>query len=482
MAELAKLLIDGKWVPASDGASAVAVDPGRDRSVGAYAVGTIDDMDAAIAAANQTFKATDWRRSPRVRAKVLLEMAERLQANQQVIAKAISAENGKLYREAAHEVAVSVSELQYYAGLARNIFGRVMEVEPNLYSTLAMEPLGVAGVIVPWNAPITLLVRSLAPAIAAGCTTVVKPADQTAIVNAAFFELFDDVEALPDGAVNVVSGPVPVSERLVQSDDVNVISYTGSTHVGKLIMAAGAATLKRMNLELGGSAPCIILPDADVSTAVAGISRACFAHAGQVCMAASRVFVPRARLDEFQAAFSARFRDTNVGFQEEDAADMGPVIDSSSRDRVLGMVKSMKEDGEVLVQGEAIEGKYASGAFLSPSLVHAREKDSPMLTQEVFGPAMSLIAYDDEQEAVEGANDTRYGLCASVWTKDYGSGQRVASQVEAGTVWINHHMRTHAEIEVGGYKESGVGRLHGVQGLTEFMHTKAIAWMQAEAS
>ena len=146
MAELAKLLIDGKWVPASDGASAVAVDPGRDRSVGAYAVGTIDDMDAAIAAANQTFKATDWRRSPRVRAKVLLEMAERLQANQQVIAKAISAENGKLYREAAHEVAVSVSELQYYAGLARNIFGRVMEVEPNLYSTLAMEPLGVAGV------------------------------------------------------------------------------------------------------------------------------------------------------------------------------------------------------------------------------------------------------------------------------------------------------------------------------------------------
>ena len=219
MAELAKLLIDGKWVPASDGASAVAVDPARGRSVGAYAVGTIDDMDAAIAAANQTFKAT-----PRVRAKVLLEMAQCLQANQQAIAKAISAENGKLYREAAHEVAVSVSELQYYAGLARNIFGRVMEVEPNLYSTLAMEPLGVAGVIVPWNAPITLLVRSLAPAIAAGCTTVVKPADQTAIVNAAFFELFDDVEALPDGAVNVVSGPVPVSERLVQSDDVNVIS------------------------------------------------------------------------------------------------------------------------------------------------------------------------------------------------------------------------------------------------------------------
>ena len=478
MADMAKLLIDGQWTRASDGGAAVGINPATGGTVGEYAVGSLDDVDAAIAAAKQAFKISSWAHAPRVRAEVLLEFANRLDANKDRIVKAMSAENGKLHREAAHEVAVSVSELRYYAGLARNIFGKVAELEPGLYSMLTMEPLGVAAVIVPWNAPITLLVRSVAPAIAAGCTMIIKPADQTAIVNSMVFELLDDIDAIPDGVINVVTGPVPVSERLVQSEDVDVISYTGSTHVGKLIMEAGAKTLKRMNLELGGSAPCVILPDADKAATIAGISRACFAHAGQVCMAASRVYVPRSRLDEFQDGFSDSFRDIQLGFADDTEAQMGPVIDKASRDRVLDIVATSSDTADVLVQGGPLDGVYENGAFLTPSLLHVTDKGSPMLTQEIFGPAMSLIAYDEEGEAIDGANDTRYGLCASVWTKDHGAGQRVAARIDAGTVWLNHHMRTHAEIEVGGYKESGIGRLHGVQGLNEFLHTKNISWMQ----
>lgn len=478
MADPAQLLIDGRWTGASDGAVATAADPATGEAIGEYAVGTVDDVEAAIAAARRALRTTDWAHAPRMRAQVLLELANRLEAHKGRIAGAMSAQNGKLHREAAHEVHVSVSELRYYAGLARNIFGRVMEVEPGVFSMIAMEPLGVAGIIVPWNAPITLLVRSVAPAVAAGCSMVVKPADQTAIVNAMFFELLDGIDGLPAGIVNVVAGPTPVAERLVQSEGVDVISYTGSTRVGKLIMAAGAPTLKRMNLELGGSAPCVILPDADAPATVAGIARACFAHAGQVCMAASRVFVPRGRMDEMQAAFGESFGAARVGFVDDAAAQMGPMIDMTSRDRVLGLVETAGAGDEVLVQGAAQGGEYANGAFLTPSLLHVDRKDSPMLAQEVFGPAMSLIPYDDEEEAIAGANGTRYGLCASVWTRDHGAGRRVAAQIEAGTVWLNHHMRTHAEIEVGGFKESGVGRLHGVQGLAEFLHTRAIAWTQ----
>ena len=476
MSETAKLLIDGDWRGASDQGTATVLDPATGKGVGDYAVGTVDDMHAAIDAARRAFRGTDWAHAPKKRAAVLLAFADRLEANKEELAQLVAQQNGKLIGEARHEVFVSVSELRYYAGLARNIFGKVAELEPDLYAMLVTQPLGVAGIIVPWNAPITLLVRSLAPAIAAGCTSVIKPADQTSIVNAKVFELLDGLDSVPAGAINVVTGPVPVSEVLVASEDVDVISYTGSTHVGKLIMAAGAKTLKRMNLELGGSAPCIILPDADAATTVAGISRACFAHAGQVCMAASRVLVPNARLDELQAAFSDTFANLKLGFQSDADAKMGTMIDQPSRERVCKLVADASVTDDVLVQGEALDGEYASGAFLSPSLLNVTDRSSPMLTQEIFGPAMSLVGYDDIEQSIEIANDSRYGLCASVWTADFREGQRVATQLDAGTVWLNHHMRTHAEIEVGGFKESGIGRLHGVQGLEEFMHTKNISW------
>ncbi len=477
MTDSAKLLINGKWRASGDGTVESAIDPASGAVVGEYHVGTMEDMHEAIGAARRAFQSSDWAHAPRKRSQLLLDFADRLEAEQESIAQLMSTQNGKLVREARHELHVSVSELRYYAGLARNIFGKVSELEPSLYAMLTQEPLGVAGIIVPWNAPSTLLIRSLAPALAAGCTCIVKPADQTAVMNARVFALLDGLESLPAGVVNVVAGPVTVSEALVQSEDVDVISYTGSTHVGKLIMASGAATLKRMNLELGGSAPCLILEDADLKTAVAGISRACFAHAGQVCMAASRVFIPRSRADEFQAAFSASFAGVRLGLQSDADAGMGTMIDTASRERVLNMVSA--SGAEILVQGEVPGGELAAGAFLSPSLLHVADRSSPILRDEIFGPVMSLIIYDVPAEAIAGANDSRYGLCASVWTGDLGAGQRVAREIQAGTVWINHHMRTHAEIEVGGFKESGIGRLHGVQGLEEFMHCKNVSYSTA---
>jgi len=472
----AENLIAGQWLAASEGATAQSINPASGAVMGTYAVGTVADVDRAAAVAREVFESSAWVHSPRQRAQVLLDYADRLDAAKEQIARQMSQENGKLLGEAAHEIMVSVSELRYYAGLARNIFGRTTEIEPSLYAMINSEPLGVAAIIVPWNAPVTLLIRSLAPALAAGCTVIVKPAEQTSLLNKAVISLLSDLPDLPAGVVNVVNGGVDVSQRLVTSLDVDVISYTGSTHVGKLIMADAAQTMKRLNLELGGSAPCLVFPDADLDIALAGIAKAAFAHAGQVCMATSRVFVHSSIADQFEQALAERFRQLKLGMMDDPTAGMGPLINQSSVERVLSLVESSTSAAEVLVQGERPGQELSNGSFLSPSLLRVTSSDAPCLKDEVFGPLVSLIRFTDEQEVIKQSNDTRYGLCGSVWTQDLNLGLRVANKMQCGTVWINQHMRTHAEVEVGGYKESGLGRLHGVEGLMEFMHSKHISY------
>jgi len=476
MSELARHLINGEWVNSSNYEFVAVNNTGTGEVIGEYASGTEADVELAVAAAKSAFKSTEWANSPRVRAAVLLEFADRMEKVQDELAQQMSRENGKLVGESRHEVSVTISELRYYAGLARNIFGRVMEIEPSLYALLSSEPLGVSVIIVPWNAPITLLVRSLAPALAAGCTVVIKPAEQTSIINSKVIELTDGITGLPDGVINVVNGGVEVSKALVASRDVDVISYTGSTGVGKMIMEAGASTLKRMNLELGGSAPCIVMPDADMQKTVPAIVRAACAHAGQVCMSASRIFVHTSKIDEFQSAITEQFRSLRVGFVDDESSQMGPVIDSNNAERVLRIVDSSRSAGEILVQGEVLEGDFKTGNFLTPSLVNVTDPSSVMLHQEIFGPAISLNTFSEEEDVITRANNSRFGLCSSVWTQDLATGQRMAHKLETGTIWINQHMRTHAEIEAGGYKESGLGRLHGVEGLMEFMHSKHISW------
>jgi len=469
--------IDGAFVDSGDGRIVPTHNPADGTEVGRFADGGALEAEVAIAAARRAFEAPRWAHDPRLRASVLLEMAGALEQQRAPLARTFTAENGKPLREAEHEVMVSASELRFYAGLARATFGRVLETEPGQMSMIVREPMGVAGIIVPWNAPIILLIRSLAPALAAGCTAVVKHAPQTALTSAMVCEAFARCESLPKGVVNafVESGNTG-AQLLVSSLDVDVVSYTGSTHVGKLIMQAASGTLKRLNLELGGSAPCLVFADADLDRTVPALVRAGMIMAGQQCVAASRLIVHESIREAFTERMRAALTALVVGRGDDPRTQMGPLIDHRSRDRVEALVQAARSSTTVHLAGQRPDGTLANGAFLTPGLIEVADPSAPILHQEIFGPTLTLQTFGSESEAVERANDSRFGLAASVWTRDHHRAQRVAARIRAGTVWLNMHGRLAAEVETGGYRESGIGRLHGVQGLEEFLQTKHVAW------
>src|SRR5690606_1064515 len=279
------------------------------------------------------------------------------------------------------------------------------------------------------------------------------------------------------GAVNMlVETGDAVGKLLVASPDVDMVSYTGSTEVGKKIMAASAATLKRLNLELGGNAPCVVFDDADLDRAAEGIVRAALSHAGQVCVAASRVIVHRRVAEALEAKLLARLRDVRLGLADDPATELGPLIDLPSRDRIGRLVSGAKVADEVLLEGRPADGPLAAGAFITPSLVRVRNPRSALVTDEVFGPVLSVQTFDDDGEAIAKANASRFGLAASVWSRDLARAQRAAAAIKSGSVWINAHTRLFPEIETGGYRESGIGRLHGVEGLEAFLQTKAMTY------
>lgn len=469
--------INGKWLDSASGDVSESINPANGEVLGTYSAASKTEAEMAINAARNAFEKTDWCHTPRIREKVLLEFADRIEAETDNLTALLTAENGKLLAEARPEVLAGISEARYYAGLSRNIFGRVTEIEPSLYSILSREPLGVAGIIVPWNAPIALLLRSLAPAMAAGCASVIKSAPQTALFSAELFRILSEVSDLPDGIVNMfVEDGSDGAKEMVASPEVDIISYTGSTDVGKQIMAAGAPTLTRMNLELGGNAPIILLADVDLTTAVPAIVRAGMNMTGQYCCSACHIMVHESRLDETLSRFKEQMNSVVVGPGIESHSQMGPMINNASRDRVINLVASSQASDEIIIRGEAANGRLACGSFLTPSLIQIKDSNSTLYHNEIFGPVLCINTFSDEDDAVFKANNTRFGLAASVWTKDLFAAQRVANRIKSGNIWINSHGRLFSEIENGGYKESGIGRLHGVEGLAEFMQTKHISW------
>ena len=469
--------IAGAWTAGAKGDVGESINPSTGRVIGAFAVAERADVERAANAARRAFYITNWARSATMRASALLEMADALEKARPELKLLLASENGKLIREADHEIGAGVSELRYYAGLARNIFGRITEIEPHAYSMLAREAYPVAGIIVPWNAPVTLLVRSLAPALAAGCCAVVKVAAETALVSHEIFRLWSRCSSLPSGVLNFVLGTGrEAGAALVESPDVDIISFTGSTHVGKSIMQSAASTLKRVNLELGGSAPCIVLADANIDKAVAGIVRAGLSHAGQVCVAASRVLVDRRLADPLQDALVAKLKRIRTGCSDDPASDMGPMINRRAVDRISTLVSVSEYHSEVIVRGERPDGVPKAGAFISPSLVRVRSPDAAILADEVFGPALSIDTFEDVDDAIAKANASPFGLAVSIWTDNLTAAQSMARRIDSGNVWINNHMKLFAAIETGGFKESGLGRLHGVEGLEAFLQTKHIYW------
>ncbi|MGF6273310.1 betaine-aldehyde dehydrogenase [Massilia sp. UYP11] len=471
----ARNYIDGEWQDAAGGATGASHDPASGAVIGRFAASTKDDARRAIASARRAFDESHWAHDARQRQMVLLQWADRLERCTG-LASLLTLENGKVLPQARGEMAAAISEIRYYAGLARHIPGHFMEVEPGAYSATLREAAGVAALIIPWNAPIVLLIRSLAPALAAGCTVVVKPAHQTAQISAAVLHELAAVELLPRGVLNLVlEQGSEAAQELTTSADVDVLSFTGSNLTGQRIMAAAAPTMKKLSLELGGKSSCLVFPDADVGAVARRLATAATIISGQQCTAARRVLVHAACYDAMKDALRDALAAIVVAPGTTPGAGMGPLIDADAHLRVSADVaRALDLCDEVVLRGGRPDGMPAGGHFMTPTLVAHADASAFFTQEEIFGPFVVLERFEDEKQAVARANDTVFGLSASVWTGDGDRGMRLARALRNGTVWINDHNRLFAEAETGGYRRSGIGRLHGYEGLADFLETKHI--------
>lgn len=463
--------IDAEWVDSPSHAETRVCFTGE-----AYRSFALDDgtlAAAAIVRARAVYERSDWAHQPRLRAQVLLELADQLAIHQTALAEAISIESGKLIHHATGEVMACISECRYYAGLARSIQGRVLETDAGKLSMFTREAIGVASVIVPWNAPGTLLVRSLAPALAAGCTSVVKGAMQTVSTTDLFAQCLAKCPSLPQGVVHVVHGDLACSQMLCQHPDVDVISFTGSTATGKAIMASAAGSLKRLSLELGGKSPAVVMDDADLSRATHEIALGIVPLSGQMCTAIGRILIADSVWDQFVPMLRNRLSDMTLGAPSDHHADLGPLIDEASANRYERLIQQAAAEGETILAGQ----RPAIGPlqnFAAPALYAVDDPSSTLIQTELFAPIGILERFSDDAAAAVLANQTRYGLSASVYSQNGERANRMARAIKAGTVWINCHNRLMAEAETGGYRESGLGRLHGIEGLSDFLETKHV--------
>ncbi len=467
--------IGNEWI---DGGERVdSFDPATGRRIGTYTEIGEGDVHRAIAIALEAFRTSPWKDDRRLRAKVLNEMADRFEDATDALIEVLSLENGKVKGEARFEVEMVPKKLRFYAALALTDYGRALEVEPGKYTQVLRQPIGVAGIIAPWNSPVILFIRSLAPALAVGCTVVGKLPGFTAQTNARMCELFASVPGLPNGVLNVFTEKHSVGARaLVASPDVPTISLTGSSKTGQQIMAQGAPNMKRFGGELGGKTPMILFDDSDLDKALPVIEKALTTFAGQFCMTGSRLLVHRPIVDAVRERLGARLRDVKVGPAADPTSDMGPMIDRANVERVQKIVdEAIAQGAKAVVRGGPIvEGPLKEGAFYRPTLLEITDHRMSIAQDEVFGPVLVMQAFDDEAEAVRLANDSLYGLAASVWSTNVDRPLRVARQIDAGTVWINNWAVVYDESEEGGFKQSGLGRLNGASAIEDFVEYRTI--------
>ena len=376
--------------------------------------------------------------------------------------------------QATLEATWSLSTLRYNAGTALSQTGTSAQIAPGVFATAMREPIGVAGIIVPWNSPLALLVRALGPALAAGCTTVIKLPGQTALANSLIMDAVAATKSLPKGVVNIFTeAGNEGAPLLVESPDVDVINYTGSTKVGRQVAEKGAQTLKRVCLELGGKTPLVIFEDADIETVAPLVVTALIQFNGEFCMTGSRVLVQRSVADAWRERIASLLEKVVVGRADDPNSQMGPVIDKANVERIDRMVRDASRYARIIVRGGPIvDGPLAVGAFYRPAMLETEALDVPLVQEEIFGPVLSFETFANEDEAIARANATIYGLAAAVFTKDVDRAQRVAHAVKAGTVWINTWGVVNDAFEEGGFKYSGIGRARGARAMEEFQEVK----------
>ena len=471
-----RMLIGAERPEAADGRVFATLDPATGREITEVPQAGREDVDRAVSAAREAFESDAWRALPAAgRERLLLALASAIEERAEEFAQIESLDNGKPVGLAQYvDVAGTVAQLRYFAGWPTKIEGSVLPVSaPGMHCYTRREPVGVCAQIVPWNFPLLMASWKIAPALAAGCTTILKPAEQTPLSAVRLGELALEV-GFPPGVLNVLTGDGSTGAALVDSDGVDKIAFTGSTEVGREIGSKAGRSLKRVTLELGGKSANIILPDADIEAAVKGSFQAIYFNSGQACNAGSRLFVPKERFEEVTAALAEAAKSARLGAGLDPETQLGPLVSSEQHDRVLGYISSGIEQGAELVVGGEAALADSGGYFVAPTLFRTSDDGLRIVREEIFGPVLVASAYESLEEVAQRANDTDYGLAAGLWTKDLSSAHRLAAMLKAGSVYINAWSPGDPSAPFGGFKASGIGREHGHVGLDEYLETKTV--------
>jgi aldehyde dehydrogenase (NAD+) len=476
-----KMLVGDQWVDARSGETFESTNPYTGKVWSTAPEAEEEDVDRAVRAAREAFDEGPWgRMTGTQRARLMRRLAELIAENAENLAVVESTDNGKLLREMGQQLGALPEWYYYFAGAADKIQGETIPSDkPNFLVYTRREPIGVVGAIVPWNSPLLLLTWKLAPALAAGCTFVAKPAEQTSASTLEFAKLFEEA-GFPPGVFNVVTGYGPTAgSALVRNPGVDKVAFTGSTETGKRVMKDAADHLAKVTLELGGKSPNIVFEDADLEAAANGVVSGIFAATGQTCMAGSRLVVHEAVHDELVGTLAEKAKSIKLGNPLEIESEMGPVAFKEQLEKVQGYIHTGQEEGAELVFG----GKrpdaedLRDGFFIEPTILTGVDNRMKVAQEEIFGPVLSVIPAKSEEEVVRQANETRFGLAAGVWTKDIQRAHRVAHALRAGTVWINAYRTVSFNTPFGGYKASGIGRENGVESLNEYTQVKSV-WVE----
>jgi len=470
------LYIDGQFVPSSSANLLDVIDPAKAERLAVVPDAVAADVDRAVAAARRAFDAGPWRETTaQDRGRVLFKLAEAVRDRAAELAELETRNTGKPIVEAEFDIADVATCFEYYGGLATKIHGDVIPVPDNAMSLALREPIGVAGQIVPWNYPLLMASWKLAPAICAGCTTVLKPAEQTPLTVLALASSFADA-GLPPGVVNIVTGVGETAgAALVGHPSVDKIAFTGSVEVGKTVMRDAAATLKKISLELGGKSPNIFFADSDFDVAVEGALFGVFFNQGEVCSAGSRILVERPIYRKFVDAMVEKARTITVGQPLDRETRLGALVSRDQFDRVRAYQDIGKREAKLAAGGGAASGPSLDrGYFVEPTIFYDVDNSHRIAREEIFGPVAAVIPFDNEADALRIANDTYYGLAAAVWSRDIFRALRMVKNLRAGIVWVNHMQPTYVEAPWGGYKQSGFGRELGKWGVDEYLNVKQV--------
>ncbi len=469
-----KLYINGEFVDGHSGKFLPVIDPSTEQVIAEVPAGDEADVNRAVAAARAAFDGGAWpQTTAQERGRILFRLAERIRKETPALAELEARNSGKPIVEAEYDLADAATCFEYYAGMATKVLGHVNPVPDNALSLSLREPIGVAAQIIPWNYPLLMAAWKLAPAIAAGATCVLKPAEQTPLTVLDFAAYLNEA-GLPPGVVNIVTGlGEAAGAPLVKHPDVNKVAFTGSAPVGKAIVKMAADTVKRVTLELGGKSPNIFFAEADFEAAIDGALFGVFINQGEVCSAGSRILVEKSIYSKFVDAMAAKAKTIKLGAPLERETKMGPLVSKEQYERVLSYQEIGKGEAKVAAGGGRAK-EFSKGYYVEPTIFYDVDNSARISREEIFGPVATVIPFKDEAEAIRIANDTPFGLAAAVWSRDIFRAFRVVKALRAGIVWVNHMQPTYVEAPWGGFKQSGFGRELGPWGIEEYLETKQV--------